>query len=284
MSIVRYNSENTSTTWNSNKWSNKWNQTKDISISTAPASWITICDYDNGDQKNYYSTDAYEVKGGPSGGDWSTLATLSSHKENGSGHIEYYSTSVTLTTGQAFQVVRGTAYFGSWDAHSSIKSRFSGSDGDITIVTGGTYSIYFDSNTQKVYITTIAISTADEWAQYFLAHVGCDASGINEPTGWSNCADEYAKLNDDARDIVHGASANEKGSYVEKAVARYDQALRSHPGLDKFIVDHNGTARGRIITPITIEAESNNAATIIITTLIGVLAIGGFFFYRKKRA
>ena len=286
MLIARYNSSYSQASWNTNKWpgsSYAWGQTDDIEFGT----YVIVSNL-NG-SKNAASTYYPVIKGGTS--TWTDKAILSEHKVNGSGHVEYFSTSVAFSQNERFKSVvpssMGDLYYGTYSTHSSLTSNFSGGgDNDITVLVGGTYALYFDSATRSVYITTVAIAQADEWAQYFLSNVGCDASGVNLPTGWSSCATEYAKLSGDAKDIVYGATGKESGTYVEQAVARYDVAVRNHSSLTRFIVNSGNTPRtSSYVNPISIFNKVDSSAVIISAVVIGAttLAVGGYFLLRKKK-
>ena len=286
MLIARYNSSYSQSSWNTNKWPSStyaWGQTDDIEFGT----YVIVSNL-NG-TKNAASTYYPVIKGGTS--TWTDKAILSEHKVNGSGHVEYFSTSVTLLKDEKFKSVvpssMGDLYYGAYSTHSSLTSNFSGGgDSDITVLVGGTYALYFDSATRSLYITTVAIAQADEWAQYFLSNVGCDASGVNLPTGWSSCATEYAKLSGAAKDIVYGATGKEDGTYVERAVARYDVAVRNHSSLSRFIVDSGDRPRtSSYVNPISIFNKVDSSAVIISAVVIGVtaLAVGGYFLLRKKK-
>ena len=224
-------------------------------------------------------------------GSWADMVYLTNVKSNGSHNAEYYSTSVTLAVGDEFKIqvapYASGDYYGAYSTHSSIEDNFDG-DGtnNIEVLVAGTYAFYFDSYEHSLYITKVEIAAADEWAQYFLANVGCDSTGANLPTGWSSCATEYAKLSGAAKNIVYGATAKVDGSYVEQAVARYDLAITNHPSLTKFIVNSSDTPRSAVIkTPIISETVSNSNVIMIVllVSVISLSGVGGYFFFIKKR-
>ena len=245
-------------------------------------------DYNKKTESGAYDLDAV-VKGGASSS-WSvaTVDTALTHaKVNGSDNIEVFG-DVTLPANTYFKVVKGgSVWCGAYTAHSSISSNLNGGGANnIHNTSAATYEFYFDYDGETTYITDPVMAAADEWAQYFLNHVGCDASGVNTPSGWTACATEYAKLSGDAKNLVYGASAKEDGSYIEQAVARYDQALRSHPSLTKFIVNSSSQARGANIgvSPLaTVSENSNMVIAIVIVSLVSVTAIGGYFFIKRRQ-
>ena len=230
------------------------------------------------------------VKGGASD-DWSSPTVdynLTQVKVSGGGeHIEAYD-SVTLPANTYFKVVKeGSEWYGDYSAHSSIAGNLENSvSGNIHNTAAATYDFYFDYDTHAIYITDPDYAAADEWAQYFLNHVGCDPTGVNLPSGWSSCAAKYALLSGDAKDIVYGATADESGNYIEQAVKRYDVAISRHPSLAKFIVDHDDHERASSFVSFVPTIRSRNSTTlIVILTISSVVAISGglFIFLLKKK-
>ncbi len=285
MTVVRYKSTYSQSDWNSVKYpedGNKWGQTPDISVDSIVRIGNTTDGYGN----NYAYEGYPQVIGGAG---WTNITYLTSVKSNGSHNVEYYG-SVTLAANTEFKIqvapYADGDYYATYSTYKDLEGDFGGGgSSNILAKKGGTYSFYFDSYAGTLYITTVALAAADEWAQYFLAHSGCDATGVNIPSGWTACATEYAKLSGDAKDIVYGASAG-TDTYIEKAVARYDIAIRNHPSLTKFIVNSSSTPRtaGMVVNPIAVATNgTTNATVIIVITLTSLSALGGYFFIRRRR-
>ena len=288
MAVVRYNASETESQWeSSNKWSDYvWNQTVDVSFGESVRIGTVLTE-----GKNQAYVGYPQVIGGTDPA-WARMEWLNNVKANGSNHAEYYSTNVTLTAGQRFKIqvapYADGDYYGTYTTHDSIKSNFSGGgSGNINVVTGGTYAFYFDSYAGSLYITKVEIAEADEWAQYFLANVGCDPNGVNLPSGWTACANSYASLSGAAKDIIYGATGKEDGTYVEKAVARYDVAVRNHPSLTKFIVNSSSAVRPSSapanVSIINSNQNSNAFVIIIVISVASLTAVGGYFFLRRKK-
>lgn len=261
-----------------------WSTTNDITVDDV----IYLGDYYNNSKwtvSGSWGFDDITIKGGASQS-WSTPTVdfkLTNYKTTGAA-LEVYG-EYTLPANTYFKSIRGTEWIGTYSAHDSIKSNFNGGgENNIHNIAGGTYEFYFDYEAKSLYITDPVYAAADEWAQYFLSHVGCDSTGVKLPTGWSNCATEYGKLTGASKDLIYGATAKQDGSYIEKAVARYDHALVSHPTLDRFIKNSSNVSRA-VSSPFGIPMETNNTQatiTIVVTTLISVVAVGGFFLLKRK--
>ncbi len=230
------------------------------------------------------------VKGGATD-NWSVATVdtrLTNVKVNGSDNLEVYG-SVTLPAGTYFKVVKGSdTWCGAYSAHSTIQSNLSGGgSANIHNTAAATYEFYFDYDGESVYITDPVYAAADEWAQYFLAHVGCDANGVNEPTGWSVCATEYGKLSGDAKDLVYGATPKTDGSFIEQAVARYDHAVSCHPSLTKFIVNSSSTPRAVVSNldyrTVSTTDSSNLIIIVSIVSLISASTLVGLIVIKRRR-
>ena len=285
--VTRYNSSYSKASWDTEKFptdGNAWGQTPDVDFNTM----IRIGDSVDEHNHNYAYGGYPQVIGGTS--TWSNLYYLDNVKSNGSHNVEYYSTTVTLSVGQKFKIqvapYGGLDYYDTYSTYSLIEGNFekkSEDNNNIYVKTAGTYAFYFDSYANSLYITTVDLAAADEWAQYFLSHVNCDATGKTAPSGWTACADEYAKLSGGAKDIVYGATAKEDGSYVEQAVARYDVALKNHPSLDPFIKNSSNVARSASVIKNNIITESTDFINYAIIAASGALILVEVSFLLLKR-
>ena len=262
-----------------------WSTTNDISFNNVV--WLgNYYEYSKWTESGSYGI-SVTVKGGTTD-DWSVASLdqqLTDVKVNGSDNLEVYG-KVTFSGSTYFKVVKGSDWCGGYSAHSSIASNLETSpSGNIHVKSAATYEIYFDYEGQTSYITDPVIAAADEWAQYFLNNVNCDATSATLPSGWSACATEYGKLGDDSKDLVYGATAKEDGSYIEQAVARYDVAVARHSSLSKFIVNRSGTPRSSAVikTPAIIGGNGNLIASIVVISITSLTAIGGYFFFRKRK-
>ena len=209
ITIVRYNKENTKEQWERDRWANVWNQTVDAEIDTELTARIS--DQTDGDKNLVYGGSPYIMcytSQGLIGYDG-----LREAKSNGSNNTEYYGV-IEFDTVYKFKIGvpplnEQYDYYANYTADSSVADDFYyGEDGYIHMRQAGSYSFYFDTYTHNLYITGEGSADAEIWAQYFLDDVGCDASGVNLPTGWSDSADSYRELCDSAKDIIYGSRAD----------------------------------------------------------------------------
>ena len=291
MVIVRYSSSYSKSDWDEQKWPgspNAWGQTQDITfVSFLRVEHATVVE--QGVSKNVTTTTPPQVNIYNSSADPepTTIVSLSNHKTNGVNHIEYYA-SATFTENQQFIIFMEDStkaqYYTSFSTHPGLSDCFvldSNYPYHVICLQAGTYSMYFDSFTCSVYITSVAAAEADEWAQYFLANVGCDPHGINLPTGWSDCSTRFKALSNDAKDIIYDAEAGDVG-YIPQAVKRYDWAITVHPSLEKFIVNSDEEVRTsaaaiRSFSPYSLFGEEegidSSIVLIIVASSISILSI-----------
>ena len=301
MIVLRYNSSTTKSDWESNQWNddNIWNKTFDADFSEM----ITITDYNGTYGKNNSVVDSYAYLDGRAGasGDWGSLdKTLNIVKKNGSNHTEYYSTSVTLAADTRFKVVQAGTYYGSYSTHSSISSNFEddGTDNhNIKVNTAGTYSIYLDSTSGTIYITTYELATADEWAQTFLAGMVCDGNGNITTDTWSNLSNTYGNLDSSVKAIFTSEDTIDNlidpetlGSYYRKAIQKYDYIVCKYGTTSK--PDFMGRKAAGKINPKTSMSvdvvngfnQNNNIALVVsLSSVVSLFALGGYFYIRRRK-
>ncbi len=281
---VRMNPSETQGSWDDGK---KWNQTGDLEFKEA--TYI-----ENG--WDYPGTSQWTVSAEVRSNQvppFEKKATLSNIGLNVAGNPEV-SGSVTLVKDEEFKILAGdgvwSGFYGRPEALAGAidggsMEEVSPENPNIKCLIAGTYDFYFDTETKKLWITRQDIVDADGWASYFLNNVGCDATGVNEPTGWASCASEYAKLSNDAKDYVYGGKADKEGDNLGRALARYDQALLSHPGLTHFIVNSSDTPRASIYINHSIGEIGNSSILIVVISVsaVSALAFTLLLVFKKKR-
>ena len=266
-------------------WSNVWNQAPNTGGYNI-GSHIRITSQDTAVVDDYAA-----IIGMHSAGSWGEISfELDSIKKSGSSHCEYYHDRVEFAVGDEFKTLFAGSLLDSFTTGDGIASGdFTGGNGsNIVVNKAGFYSFYFDSKTHNLHIASATVADADRWAQYFLENNGCDPTGVALPTGWSNCATEYAKLADDVKDYIYAADATKTDTYTEQAVAQYDWAVAHHSELEKFIVNRGGTPRATIsldsVNPLShsLGDTTKVVATVVIVSLVAVTTIGGIIILKRK--
>lgn len=135
---------------------------------------------------------------------------------------------------------------------------------------------------------------AQQWAETFLSKengIVCDPNGLQMPDAdkWMELGLLYLDLSDEAQNVLQAAEANELGSVVEQAVARYDYIVAKYNPENDPSSDYENYM-GREVGPMAAFAGQglNNESGInvaIFAVFAGIsLAAGlGYFFYRKRK-
>lgn len=144
--------------------------------------------------------------------------------------------------------------------------------------------------TKAVFYADNSTDGATTFAQTFLSAITCDSTGATAPTftsgnSWSSLSTAYSALSTSDKNTLKNATANENGTNIEKAMARYD-----------YIVGKYGTSTyenfiGRTVTPIsganTMKVFNGNSTNNILLILGSISLLGGLtylaYFLKKRK-
>lgn len=103
-------------------------------------------------------------------------------------------------------------------------------------------------------------------------------------TIWTTLNTEFNALSDSAKKLVKGAVANNAGTDLEKAMARYDHIVKRYSAVHTEIDDFIGRGVTTSLTNQLFKANTtNNIMVISLIACASVATIGGFFFIRKRK-
>ena len=304
--LVRFNTIVDKTTWEAlddyadERWDNEWNQTSDglfnemqsvcSVLKTGEVFWLKGDDYAELWGSKYGYDDLPDYK----------IGWLANYKVNGSKHVEFYET-ISLTAVTKFQIKIGNnETYANFTTHPSLSGVFSTVDGYIRCNTAASYSLYYDTVTTSVYITSEELAIADEWGELFLGETAGTDNCTFTKNNWSASETAFWEIdNTDARNLIknetHYGPHEATSTYLAKAIQRYDYVLQvygvwseTNPhGFSDFL---GRVAAGKISLshPITIISgfDNNNTTPIIvivIVSLVAVTTIGGYFYLRKRK-
>ncbi len=167
-----------------------------------------------------------------------------------------------------------------------------------------TIEFVFAASVSSIYIHSVSIRYLDysleQWCENFLSQITCTGATQQYPDGaivsdtnWGTLSTAFGGLSKDLRDIAAVANANkDSDSVIERAMARYDLILRKYgigtgEGQHTDFIGRFGV--GKVNGPLNASQaifgtnDSSTTSIIVIVSLIGVTAIGGYFFLRKKK-
>lgn len=134
------------------------------------------------------------------------------------------------------------------------------------------YDVYIYKKTTQV--------TADIWCQSFLT--GTESCNI---TNWTSYGTSYNGLSSDVKKEIYEAQANASTDYNlrSQAMARYDYII-SDPRFDvSNFISERGVTQSKPNISILLGKPTDNVIIIVTYSLIGVSAIGGYFYMKSKR-
>lgn len=105
-------------------------------------------------------------------------------------------------------------------------------------------------------------------------------NGASEPTfhdgcSWDSLTTTYNNLDSADRLLLTNATANENGTTVEQAVARYDIVIK-HWGITKY-PDFMNRNVSSLVDALKIHHNENLTIITIVSVLIVTISIGGFY-------
>ena len=156
----------------------------------------------------------------------------------------------------------------------------------------GTYGTYttigaspasYNNNYQVQFEVSDGVD-AETFASEFLSKLLCDSTGATAPTfaqdySWNDLQVLFSQLPSSEQEVLRTATANESGSTVEQAMARYDYIVAKY-SYNNFINRTISNSANRMSGII------DNNSVVMITVIMGLLATTGFaafYMLRKKK-
>ena len=103
-------------------------------------------------------------------------------------------------------------------------------------------------------------------------------------TAWTALTNEFSALSDGAKKFVKDAAANNAGTDLEKAMARYDHIVKRYSAAHTEINDFIGRGVATSLTNQLFKANTtNNIMVISLIACASAATIGSFFFIRKRK-
>ena len=291
---VRFNSSKESPDWDSFE-----NQTPDLNFYENEI--IQIQD-DNSSWGFVDGADNWYVKGSMGTTGWTADPAYKLNlRRNDSGKIDFYSTTIEFEEGDEFKVsnVSYDSFYG-YDTlreygglSAKEKGHVSGKDAsNITVVVGGTYEVYADTHEAKqIWVQIDSQSEIEDFSSRFLTAMRANAvcgnteerhndnnkAGID--TVWSTWKDEFeGSLTDGAKEKFLTTNANKD---VSDAAKLYKQIVTRYGESYKW--DDVPTSSNVVVNPINNDSNDSMTIAIVAVSAISLIAIGSFFFVRKRK-
>ena len=135
---------------------------------------------------------------------------------------------------------------------------------------------------------TIEIYTAEQFATDFLSSITCNNNGASAPTltrTWAELETLYTNVASDHKQALRYADANENGTIVEQAMARYDFLCRKYTQFYNFINRSSANPISNSTFFFMNRVVDNRALMIAMPIAGGIIIIGlvTFFTLKKKK-
>ncbi len=126
--------------------------------------------------------------------------------------------------------------------------------------------------------------TAESFSYNIINKITCDNSGETAPVfadgfSWQDLNDMYDDMDSSQKTILRSADADEGGSLIEQAMAKYDVICRNYPSRANFI---NRNLSNGANWSIVSKDNQIVLVMIVITSTIAITSIAGYLILRKK--
>ena len=156
-----------------------------------------------------------------------------------------------------------------------------------TNVSIGTIDLGTTTDAYEIEFVSVNPDAPIAFSQLFLSSMTCNAQGNSAPTfatgiTWEQLAKAYSKIDASLQSVIENAIANENGTIIEQAAARYDYLLNKY-GTDTYF---NFLSRevGNSSKYVGNNIVSNDAMVLlVIMSLLGTITFAAWFIRKKKQ-
>lgn len=255
--------------------------------------------WNQGDDDNFYEygvvvikgwdgnkSDSYEMAGIKFS---SNVVMLDHLKRNDKGHSENFNQYVYLAKNDMFYISFNLCPYNDYETYDALADNFKIEDGKIKVLESGLYSLYFDKDALKLYITSGLMSELDEWCQFFL---GDNRTCVETKSNWTEARSKYDNhlskvegATEYLRSVEHVSHDAKIEGYIALAMQRYDFLVSSFEGY----TDYLGRSNAQNFTPyssgaIILSTVDKDATIIVIVSFVTLAAVSSLFIIRKKKS
>ncbi len=225
--------------------------------------------------------------------DKGTNSNSPAYYDNGSA-LRFYPGNTLTITSSLKSLVGIKLSFGTGDYSNPITANIGTySNGTWTGGIGGDYnSVVFtiggSSNNRRISAIDVNYFSVVDYPSSFLSNITCD-NGVTRPntSKWSSMSTNYGYLFAADKKTMKDTSANQSGTTIQKAVARYDYIVGKYnkgQGLTSYndFMDRDpATISGSGV--FNMNVENNSSILIVVISALSLFTLGAAFIYKKKR-
>ena len=156
-----------------------------------------------------------------------------------------------------------------------------------TNISIGTIDLGTTTDAYEIEFVSVNPDAPIAFSQLFLSNLTCNAQGTSTPTfatgiSWEQFAKAYSKIDASLQSVIENATANENGTIIEQAVARYDYILNKY-GVDNYF-NFLSREAGSSSKYVGKNIVSNDAMVLlVIMSVLGTLTFAAWFIRKKKQ-
>ncbi len=156
-----------------------------------------------------------------------------------------------------------------------------------TNVSIGTIDLGTTTDAYEIEFVSVNPDAPIAFSQLFLSSMTCNAQGNSTPTfatgiTWEQLAKAYSKIDASLQSVIENAVANENGTIIEQAAARYDYLLNKY-GTDTYF-NFLSREAGNSSKVVGNNIVSNNAMLLLIVmSVLGTFTFAAWFIHKKKQ-
>ena len=217
---------------------------------------------------------------------------LSERIRGGDTHIEAYKTDVLLAQNDVFEIDENGTKYSTTSVQPSIASNFDLTGSKPKCLVAGSYDLYYDLDDNELWIQMAADAEAEAYADYFLANFTCggttgpNAGKVTAEEGtWGTLSSKWTPMSSGAKEYFN-VQPNEEGTKFQQVLARYKYVIEKYGTgtYNDFMGKGYTKVDSNVLAPLVVESNSTNVALIIvIVSTISLVALGGFFFIKRKK-
>ena len=156
-----------------------------------------------------------------------------------------------------------------------------------TNVSIGTLNLGTTTDGYEIEFVSVNPDAPIAFSQLFLSSIVCNAQGTSAPTfatgiSWNQFSKIYSKLDFALQSVLETATANENGTIIEQAVARYDYLLNKY-GTDNYVnfLNREVGSSSKVLGKIVV---TNNAVLLLVVmATLGTFTFAAWFIHKKKQ-
>ena len=220
------------------------------------------------------------------------VVVLDHYQRNIFSNSENFNKFVSLSEGDEFVIDFDSNTYNTFSTYEALANNYFeiNEDDKIEVLKGGIYSLYFDTTSHSLYITSYLMDELDKWCKGFLGeNRTCEETISN----WSDARSEYDKhlskvdgATEYLRSVEHVSHDAKIEGYIALAMQRYDFLVSSFEGY----TDYLGRCDSQHFSPyqsgalVISNGEDDTSMMVIVVAAVSLLAFTTLLVIKKRKS